>query len=315
MIAVNPHADPASDAARAGLRLRRRAAQAGMGVACTLIVFKLAAYMLTDSVAVMTSLMDSTFDAVASMVTVMSVVHAAVPADEDHRFGHGKIEALSALGQALFIFGSAGYLFFESVHRFAQPQPVQAPLVGIGVMLFSIVLTTGLLAYQKSVIRRTRSVAIVADNLHYLGDLWMNASVLAAVFLSYKFDWPYFDPLFASLIAVVVLFNARVVGRQAFDILLDKELSDEERAKIVALVSAHPAVRGVHDLRTRHSGQQAFIEFHLELDGELKLSAAHDVTDELEGILFEAFPQAEVIIHQEPAGLNDHRLDNVIASR
>jgi ferrous-iron efflux pump FieF len=309
---ANPYLSSAGEGERGDMRLRRAAAGASLAMACVLIIAKFAAYMVTDSVSVMTSLMDSTFDAMASAATMISVIHAATPADENHRFGHGKLEALSALGQALFIFGSAGYLFFESVHRFIQPQKVLAAGVGIGVMLLSIVLTLGLVAFQRHVIRRTKSVAISADHLHYKGDLLMNLGVLAALLLSYYSPWPYFDPLFAAAISVSLLYNARGIAVESFGILMDRELSDEDRAKIETLVKAHPQVRAMHDLRTRYSGQQVFIEFHLELDGDLSLKKAHDVTEELELTLYKHFPKAEVLIHEEPAGIDDHRLDAAI---
>jgi ferrous-iron efflux pump FieF len=309
---ANPYLNGASPEERRNMKLRRWASAASLSVASILIVVKFIAYMITDSVSVMTSLMDSTFDAMASAITMLSIIHAATPADEEHRFGHGKLEALSALGQALFIFGSAGYLFFESVHRFIQPQKVLDAPIGIGVMILSMILTAALIVFQRHVIKRTKSVAISADYLHYNGDLLMNLGVLVAVSLSYYSSWPYFDPLFAAAISLTLLYNARQVGRESFDILMDKELSEEDRARIEALVKGHPAVRAMHDLRTRYSGQQIFIEFHLELDGELSLQKAHDITEELELILYNSFPKAEVLIHEEPAGIKDHRLDAII---
>lgn len=292
-----------------GNKLRKQASIASLLVAGTLIVAKFTAYAMTNSVSVMTSLMDSAFDIVASTVTLFSVLHAATPADEEHRFGHGKIEALAALGQALFIFASAGYLLFESLHRFIHPQPVRDAAVGIGVMLLSIVLTVALIGFQRHVIRKTKSVAISADHLHYKGDLFMNLSVLAALALGYFSRWPYFDPLFAAAISLVMLYSCKGIGHESFDILMDKELSDEDRATIEKLVKAHPAVRSIHDLRTRHSGQQIFIEFHIELDGNLSLSKAHDITEALEMTLYKSFPKSEVLIHQEPEGLEHHRMD------
>ncbi len=292
--------------------LRRRVTIASLCVAITLIIAKFAAYVITDSVSVMTSLLDSTFDAFASAVTMISVIHATTPADHDHRFGHGKIEALAAMGQSLFIFGSAGYLFFESTHRFFHPMQVKQAYIGIGVMLLSIVLTVILVVFQQYVIKKSASVAISADNLHYKGDLLMNIGVLSSLGLSSFSSWPYYDPLFASIISVALIYGAWKISRESYGILMDQELSDADRAKIEVLVRAHPQVRAMHDLRTRDSGQRVFIEFHLEMDGDLPLKKAHDVTEELELALYKEFPKAEVLIHQEPAGLDDHRLDDSI---
>jgi ferrous-iron efflux pump FieF len=292
--------------------LRRRVTIASLLVAVILIAAKIFAYRITGSVSVMTSLLDSTFDALASTVTMVSVMHATTPADQEHRFGHGKIEALAAMGQSLFIFASACYLLFESTHRFFHPQPVREAFVGIGVMLLSVALTMLLLAFQRYVIRRTPSVAISADNLHYNGDLLMNIGVLSALGLGYYSHWPYFDPLFACIISFVLFYGAWKVSRESYAILMDQELPDADRAKIESLVKAHPQAHAIHDLRTRTSGQRVFIEFHLEMDGDLSLTKAHDVTEELEAVIYKEFPKAEVLIHQEPAGLDDHRIDDEI---
>lgn len=294
------------------LNLKRWAAVASLSVALVLIVTKLFAFLMTDSVSLLSSLMDSSFDAMASLVTMLSIIHAATPADEEHRFGHGKLEALSAMGQGVFIFGSGIFLIFESVRRFITPIKIHEPTVGISVMIFSIVLTAALIAFQVYVIKKTKSVAISADYLHYKGDLLMNLGVFGALVLSYYSKWPYFDPLFASLIALSLIWGAYSVTRESFDILMDKEISNEDRDKIMQLVKAHSKVVAVHDLRTRSTGERIFIEFHMEVDGDLTLKRAHAITEEIEEILYEAFPQSEVLIHQEPAGRDHHRLDNIL---
>ena len=271
--------------------LRRKVTIASLSVAITLIIAKFIAYVLTDSVSIMTSLLDSSFDALASAVTMVSVMHAATPADEEHRFGHGKIEALAAMGQSLFIFSSACYLMFEASHRFFHPQPVRDAFIGMGVMVLSIVLTMLLLTFQRYVIRRAPSIAISADNLHYNGDLLMNIGVLCALGLSHFSPWPYYDPLFAGVVSFLLLGGAWRISRESYAILMDQELSD---------------------VRTRTSGHRVFIEFHLELDGNLSLKKAHDVTEELEAVIYKDFPKSEVLIHPEPAGLDDHRIDDRI---
>jgi ferrous-iron efflux pump FieF len=294
------------------LNLKRWASVASLGVAIILIAVKFAAFLMTNSVAMLSSLMDSSFDAVASLVTMLSIIHAATPADEEHRFGHGKLEALSALGQAVFIFGAACFLIFESIRRFFTPMHVHDADIGIYVMTLSIVLTGALIAFQMYVIKKTKSIAISADHLHYKGDLIMNLSVFVALALSYYSSWPYYDPAFAAIIALVLLYGSYAISRESFDILMDKEIPTAEREKIMALVTAHKEVAAVHDLRTRNTGERIFIEFHMEVDGSLSLNRAHAITEEVEKALYDAFPKSEVIIHQEPAGIDDHRLDNII---
>ncbi|HYD18767.1 MAG TPA: cation diffusion facilitator family transporter [Patescibacteria group bacterium] len=294
------------------LNLKRWAAVASMTVAVILVVTKLFAFLTTNSVSLLSSLMDSSFDALASLITMILIIHAATPADAEHRFGHGKLEALSALAQAVFVFGSALFLILESVRRFITPLPIYDVAIGVKVMIFSIVLTGVLIGFQTYVIRRTKSVAVSADHMHYRGDLLMNLGVFAALAASYYSPWPYFDPLFAFVIALSLLWGAYGITRESFDILMDKELPDSDREKILGLAAAHPLVQSAHDLRTRSTGERIFIEFHIEVDGKLSVERAHAITEELEEKLYEAFPKSEVLIHQEPAGMEHHRIDDVI---
>lgn len=293
-------------------RLKRLAATGGILVAAILIVAKLIAFFMTHSVSLLSSLMDSGFDVIASVLTLVSIAQAASPADHEHRFGHGKIEAVGALAQALFLAGSAVFLVVESVRRILHPQMLEDPGIGLGVMALSMALTYLLVLYQKKVIAKTNSVAVAANYLNYYGDLMMNAGVMLALGLTYITQWSYFDPIFALGIAARLLWGTYKVAVDSFDILLDKELPDRDRAMILDLAGFHDAVHGVHDLRTRNTGERMMISFHIELDPEMSIRAVHDVMDEIEEALHQAFPKAEVFIHPEPAGLDDHRLDNVI---
>ncbi|CAO3444669.1 Ferrous-iron efflux pump FieF [Azospirillum argentinense] len=294
-------------------RLRRYATYASVSVSLTLILAKLAAYLATDSVSILSSLIDSSTDMMASVVTLLGVRTALRPPDEAHRFGHGKAEALAALAQAAFIGGSALFLTIEAVRRLITPQPVGEGAVGIAVMLLSILLTAGLITFQRHVVTATGSVAVGADRLHYSGDLLMNAAVILAILLTGWTGISAFDPLFGLGIAAFLLYGARKVAREALNVLMDRELPAEERERVAVLVMAQPDVAGMHDLRTRSSGVGAFIELHLELDPSLSVARAHDITDRVENRLKDAFPGAEVLIHQEPAGLQDDRLDHRIA--
>ena len=293
-------------------KLRRNATYFSVSVAFILIAAKLLAYAQTDSVSILSSLLDSTLDAVISLLMLFSVSAAMSPADSDHRFGHGKVEPLASLGQAFFIGASALFLLFEAVAKFANPETVNAPRLGIAVMVLSIVLTVLLVAYQTYDIKRTNSVGIASDRLHYQGDLMMNAGVIAALVLSELTGFTFFDPGFAIVVAVMLVRSAWKIGKEAADLLLDRELPEGDREKIETIVTLHPQVYSIHDLRTRSSGVQTFIEFHLEMDGSMTLSEAHDVTEEIELELYDVFPTAEVMIHQEPAGIDDDRLDDRI---
>ena len=294
-------------------RLRRRATYASVAVGAVLAAAKLAAWLFTGSVTILSSLLDSFVDVAASAVILVSVHHALRPPDRSHRFGHGKAEPLGALAQAAFIAGSGLFVVFQAVDRLIDPEPLRSTAIGIAVMVLSIIGTAALVGYQRYVVRITGSLAIAADSLHYKGDLLINLAVIATLAAYARFGIVWLDPLVALAIAAYLLVNAVSVGRSAFDLLMDRELPERDRKRIETVVRADARVRGLHDLRTRSSGTTAFIELHLELDGTLTLNEAHDIADAVEASLSDAFPGAAIIIHQEPAGLEDKRLDDAIA--
>jgi len=286
-------------------RLTRLATYASVGVASILIVAKLTAWSVTGSVAMLSTLVDSILDGLASVVTLFAVRHAHMPADREHRFGHGKAEALAAIAQAAFVAGSAVIVVFHAATRLLQPVPVTATEVGIAVMVGSIVLTLGLVLFQNYVVRQTNSVAISADSLHYKGDLLINLAVIASLVVASFWPTPYLDPLTGAAIAFYLLFGAWRILRSALDMLMDRELPDADRARIRALAMEHDAVTDLHDLRTRRSGADVFIQLHLELDGDMTLMQAHLIADQVEARISEVFAGAEVLIHQDPAGLEE----------
>ncbi len=285
--------------------LMRSATYAAMAVAGLLIAIKTYAWVLSDSVAMLSSLVDSMLDALASVVNFVAVRHALLPADREHRFGHGKAEALAGLGQAAFIGGSAVFLLFQAGHRLIRPQPVENGAVAITVLVLSIALTLALVVFQRYVAGKTGSLAISADSLHYKTDLLVNLGIIAGLGAVMGLGWHFIDPLVAALVAGYILWSAFSIVRDSYDHLMDREFDDDERARVVAIATSHADVRDVHDLRTRSSGIQKFIQLHLELDGELTLTQAHDIADEVEILIATAFPGAEVIIHQDPAGLEE----------
>lgn len=288
-------------------RLRRRATYAAVAVALVLIAVKFAAWLATGSVAMLSSVIDSLLDATASLVNLVAVRQAMVPADREHRFGHGKAEPLAVLGQSAFITGSALLLLAEAVRRLIRPMPVANPPAGIAVMLFAIVATVALVAYQRHVVRRTGSIAISADELHYRGDLVLNASVIAALVLGGVFGLHILDPLFGAAIGGWIIWSAVRLARLSLTQLMDEELSDDERERIREIAQSHPEVSAAHDLRTRVAGPTAFIQIHIEMDGEMSLLRAHRVSDEVEAQLRAAYPNAEIIIHQDPEGIEEPR--------
>ncbi|RLA46568.1 MAG: divalent metal cation transporter FieF [Gammaproteobacteria bacterium] len=277
----------------------RLATYASIAVATILIIAKAGAWGMSGSVSLLATLIDSTLDALASLINLLAVRHALSPADKEHRFGHGKAEALAGLGQAVFIVGSAVFLMLEGARRIVDPVPLESYGLGMMVMLFSIAATLLLLAFQRHVIRKTNSTAIKADALHYRTDLLVNASVIVALWLSVQ-GWAGFDALFALGIAVYILYSAWEIVNQAFDHLMDRELPNAERDRIQRIATAHKEVHGMHDLRSRRSGTATFIQLHLELDDDLTLLQAHKISDEVESNLQASYPGAEIIIHIDP---------------
>ena len=296
-------------------RLMRRATTASVAVAALMIVIKLVAWILTDSVSLLSSLLDSVLDAAASVLNLMAVRQAFVPADREHRFGHGKAEPLAGLGQAAFIGGSAVFLFIEAVHHLAEPALPAHSVVGIAVMAAAIAVTLGLVAYQRYVIRHTGSLVVSADELHYRSDVVLNGSVILSLAVSSTTGWPYADPLFGIAIGLWIIYGAWQVARKALVQLMDHELPDAERARIRSIAQAHPEVTAVHDLRTRAAGPTAFIQVHLEMEGSMTLAEAHRVSDEVEAAILKAFPHTEVMIHQDPAGIEEPRQSFPAASQ
>lgn len=280
-------------------RLMRSATLASVATAISLIAAKAVAWWLGGSVSVLASLADSLMDSLASLLNLIAVRYALQPADNEHRFGHGKAEFLAGLGQALFIGGSAIFLLFQGIDRILHPQPMQSVGLSVGVMLFSMVATGLLLLWQRHVVRLTQSIAIKADALHYASDLISNAGVILALGLA-ALGYAFFDPLFAMGIAAMIGYSAFKIGLEAIDHLLDRELPEDIHEQIESIAMGFDEVQGVHGIRTRQSGHTKVIQMHLEMDGDMPLRRAHALAERVEDALREVFPGADVIIHQDP---------------
>ena len=283
-------------------QLIKLATWASVIVALSLIVIKTWAWDETQSVSLLASLIDSIMDSVASLINFFAVRYAMAPADEEHRFGHGKAEALAGLAQALLILGSIGLLLSQTVGRLWDPVVVDNTPIGISVMVASMVLTGALVLLQRQVVKQTQSTAIEADSLHYTSDLLMNFGVIIALVLA-TYGYYGADPYLALGIGAYVIYSAWGIAKTAFHLLLDHELSDEQRQNITQLALTQPLVLGIHDLRTRQSGHMQFIQLHLDLQDDMLLMHAHDVADALEQRIMKAFPYADVIIHLDPVSI------------
>ena len=280
-------------------RLLRLATRASVAVACTLIVAKAIAWWLSGSVSMLAGLTDSALDGITSMLNLLAVHYALRPADDDHRYGHGKAESLAGMAQALFIGGSAVLIAFQAYERLHDPQPLGAPWLSIGVIVFSLLLTAALLVLQHRVIKQTGSNAVRADSLHYRSDMLLNGSILIALILA-GFGFDQLDAWFGLGIAAYILWSAIQIARESFSVLMDEELPTDVSQHMLELACSVPGVLGAHDLRTRISGNHWFVQLHLELPGELTLSVAHGISDQAADAIHQAYPRAEVLVHADP---------------
>ncbi|QIM66605.1 divalent metal cation transporter FieF [Mannheimia granulomatis] len=280
-------------------KLVRRAANLAIIVAVSLIIIKAFAWWKTGSISILAAMTDSVVDLFASLTNILVLRFALQPADENHAFGHGKAESLASLAQSAFISGSAVFLLLQGFHKLTDPELIEQSHIGVIVSLISIVVTVGLVLYQRYVVKMTQSPAIEADSLHYQTDLLMNAAILVAMLLNGA-GFIYADAIFAIGIALYIALSAVKMFWSSVQTLLDQSLPDEEIELIKSIASKHPNILGIHDILTRRAGAVRFIQLHLELDDHLTLLVAHEITDSLEQKLLNAFPMSKVIIHQEP---------------
>jgi ferrous-iron efflux pump FieF len=287
-------------------RLTINAALASVAAALFLLVLKGAAAWETGSVAMLGSLADTALDLLASIVTLYGVRIAATPADHDHRFGHGKAEALAALFQVALITASAAAIAWRAVDRLTYDQRATDVEFGVVVSLVAIAVTFALLAYQRRIIAQTGSVAIRTDSIHYQSDLLLNLAVAAALLLDQVAGLTGADPVFGIAIALWLAWGAFKASSQAIDQLMDKEWPEEKRRRFLDAAAQHPQLRGIHDFRTRRSGSREFAQFHMYVSPDMTVARAHDVMDEVEARIARDFPDVEILIHLDPEGHVDH---------
>jgi ferrous-iron efflux pump FieF len=281
-------------------KLLKRASYFSIAVSLTLIVLKFIAWKMTNSVSMYATCMDSVLDAFASFVNWLAIKHALKPSDKDHRFGHGKIEALAGIAQSFFIAISALIILRESWDHFLHPSPIEELSIGIGVMVFSIILTIFLVLYQTFVIKKTQSLAISGDSLHYQSDLLINTSVIGSFLLAGAGQTAgMIDACIAACISLYILRTSYKIGKESVDILMDKEMDDQTRDQISKIALSHPQILYINSLKTRKSGPFIFIQMDAHMDENLTLKEAHTIAHAVEKNLLDAFPCASITIHQE----------------
>ena len=241
-------------------------------------------------------------DAVVSGLNWLAIRYSAKPADEDHRYGHGKIEGLAALGQALLLAGVSVFVGLESVHRWQEPTALEDTGLVIGMMTLSLVGSAVIIMVQRQSIKQSGSLAIEADYAHYSADAVQHALVIAALCAAYMGVPLWIDGLVAVVIALWMLLSAYGIARKGVDMILDRELPMAERTALLEIIQGHPQVIGVHDLRAIKSGMKELIFFDIEAAPDLTLREAHAITRDLEAAILEIYPYGEIMIHVDPHG-------------
>lgn len=290
-------------------KLKHLASAASVVLAAVLTLLKIFAAIYTGSLAVLSSMIDSLADIFASSITYVAVRFSSRQATDDHRYGFGKAEAISALVQSAFVAGSGIFVLYDGVQRFFMRETIKNPETGIVVMLVSLCATLGLIVFQRYVAKQTGSLAIAADSEHYTVDVVTNLAIVITLLVVKFWQLYWFDTVTAIVVAAYLLFNAYKLACSAVSILTDAELGDDVRQNVCRIVMENPFAEGIHDLRTRDLGGAYMLEFHLELDGNLPLSAAHEMTESVTDNLLDEYPNAQVIIHQDPVGVKEERLD------
>lgn len=283
-------------------RLALSAAGAAVGVSVFLVFAKSWAWMAGGSAAILSSLVDSVIDALISLTNMAAIWYAHKPADHDHRYGHGKIEGVAALVQAAFIGGASVFVVLEALRKLTDPTPVTAQELSIGILLLATCVTLALTAYQKYAAAKSHSLAVEADKAHYSSDIVVHIGVIITLLLEKYTGWLWLDPVVALLITAWLLRTAIIIGRQAVNMLLDRELDDDVRTHMRGIIMQDADVLGVHDLRTRRSGHRLFISFDIEVSDTHSFIAAHDISRRVEASLMAAYPRAEIMIHIDPQG-------------
>ena len=293
-------------------KLKHLAAISSVCVAVFLCIIKGIAFIYTGSLSILSSMVDSLSDIVASVITFFAIKISIKPATTSYRYGYGKAEALSSLFQAGFIAAAGLFILYDSILKIKEPYLIQQTNTGLFVMILSLITTLILVVFQHYVAKKTKSIAILADSAHYKIDVLTNASIIISLIIINIWKIYWIDSLLAGLISIYLMYNAFILGREAIYLLLDKELNETIRTNIIEIVKKHPSKPTLHDLRTHDLGGGYLFEFHLELNGKISLEKAHRYTEEIENLLHQHYPKAQIIIHQEPKGIMDKRLDHIL---
>lgn len=285
-----------------------RATVASVVSAVAIIIVKTIAWLLTGSSSILASLSDSMLDVASSFINFIAARYSMQPPDSEHRFGKGKAEDLAVLIQSSFCAISSVVIVGIAIKKIIKPEPIDNSIAGVGLIVFSLLITLCLILYQTHVIKKTSSKIVKVDRLHYIVDFFTNGAVIVSLLISHLWNNDIVDPIIAIAIAVFMLVGSVKLLIEAFQNLMDHELSRKDKEKLVAAILSHPEVKGVHDIKTRYSGSKPIIQFHLEIDGAMTLYHAHDIAYEVEDLIRKEFKNVEIITHQDPYGVEEKRI-------
>ena len=271
-----------------------------ISISLILIVAKIYGWIITDSVSLLSSLLDSGLDIIISILNISAIIYASKPADDDHKFGHRAIEDIVGLVQATFIASSSLFLIYEAINHFLHPTDITNNITGINIILFSTFGTLAIILYQRHIAKKTKSIIVETDLLHYMSDFLLNIAVMVSLYITINPSLRFVDPIIAILIAIVIFRSALKIGFRAFNNLMDHELPEYEHQKIVKIINNHPGIISFHELKTRRSGHKKFIQLHIEIDENLNLKDGHEIADSLEQALALSDDDSEIIIHIDP---------------
>lgn len=291
---------------------KKRAVYASVFVSAVLFLIKTFGALATGSLAIFSSLIDSLSDIIASTISFIAVKISLKPANCNYRYGYFKAESLSALVQAVFIASSGVFVLYGGVNRFLHPIPLEKTGIGLLIMLISLMATFILIFFQNYVSKHTGSLAIKADMGHYVVDILTNLGIIFSLWVVEVFHFEWFDTLTALFIALYLIIYAFQIAKEALVSLMDKELPLDIRQNIANIITNTEGVLGYHDLRSRDMGGVYYFEIHLELDGTLSLLEAHQLTEKVEQKIKFAYPKAQIIIHEDPYGIKEDRLDDTL---
>ncbi|MFY9234277.1 MAG: cation diffusion facilitator family transporter [Fimbriimonadaceae bacterium] len=279
---------------------KQRAAGASLAFNLISMAAKIVAAVLSGSVSMLSEAINSAVDVASSSIAFVGVRAAAVPPDEEHPYGHGKIESLAGFGESILLFLTVIYIVAESIHRLIVGQEIAQVEVALWVMAASTLGSFLVSRYVFSVARRSGSLALLSNGQHLAADFWTSAGVLVALGLTKFAGWKQADAVIALVLAIWIGITAIKLSKTAFHELIDRRLTEEDLDQIEAVLASDKRLLSYHRMRTRRSGHMRYVDLHIVVPRDWSVVEAHRVADDLEKTMEHALAPAKVVIHVDP---------------